>query len=471
MTDIKKTVYRVSPLTAAVFILRYSIFIFGTPYEYIGLENYPREVLLLFYLLMFSLLTVVGILRYRKTSLMSEDVSICFSEGVFLRRFLFVRKGALRSILSVRNPFHRCFGAASVRINGASFSKKLFLKKNSAALLESTSLSPNSTSARGEKKVTRSSLFSLIIASVDLTHSLTGLLAGLSILRFSSKIFRLTDALKIAETIDRKHLFLLGFLPYSLRLLAVFFLLLWGVITVLNLNRILLLEFTAEKDLLTARYGLLSIHREIFEKSSVTAYLLTAGILSCAMHRRNLWAHSKKSENSGNIPLLLGTEKSECTEILSTLYPFSKEENLQLTPAKNSRWAFCKLPLLLMLFLCALCIFPEKALPFYLSSELILPLLAVAVFLFYYGHFKFGKSFCILTEDSLRICSFKGAVLQEAFIPRENIIVVGLSAGPFKRMFSKCNLKVYVRGSRPLHFTLPYAEKKKAAQLLSKLCD
>lgn len=471
MTDIKKTVYRVSPITAAVFILRYSIFIFGTPYEYIGLEDYPQEVHLLFNLLLFSLLTVLGILRYRKTSLQSEDDNICFSEGVFLKRRLFVKKGALRSILSVRNPFHRCFGAASVKIVGASFSKKLFLKTNSAHLLQSRALSSNSTSKRGEKKVTRSSLFSLIIASVDLTHSLTGLLAGLSILRFSSRVFRLTDALKLAETIDRKYLFLLGFLPYSLRLLAVFFLLLWGIITVLNLNRILRLEFTAEKDLLTARYGLLSIHRETFEKSSVTAYLLTAGVLSCATRRRNLWAHSKKSENSGNIPLLLGAKKSECAEILGTLYPFSKEESLHLTPAVNSRWAFCKLPLLLMLFLCTLCIIPEKVLPFYLSSELILPLLFVAVFLFYYGHFKFDKSFCILTEDSLRICSFKGAVLQEAFIPRENIIAVGLYAGPFKRMFSKCNLKVYVRGSLPLHFTLPYTEKKKAAQLLSKLCD
>ncbi len=463
----KKTTYKISLLTAASFFLRWSVFILSIPYEFLFEREISVKTLIIPDIALLALTAILSCFVYKSTSLIGKKSTLNFTKGVVIRRSILISHKSLRSISVTRSPLHLFSSSSEVRLNGNTFLKKVLIQKKSARLLLRSAFPDINKS----KNARRTPLSALIISSIDLTHSIAGLVAALSFLRFSSRFFQLTDALKLAESIDRELLFILRFLPYSLRLFAFFLLILWGVLTLSNLTKILRHRFFRQGGVIKVMYGLIPQVTFVFSERHITAHILTAGVVGTLLRRRTLWAHIPQPENGGNIPLMLGEKTENCYDFLEKKLPTGQRELLRVTPAANSRWAYCIIPIVLLCTLSAICIVPKNYLPLFLSAEIFLPLFSAGIFLFYFAHFRFTKTYCALTPDLIKIRTFKGVLMQEAFIPRENIIAAQICAGPIKRIFGKCNLKIYVRSSRPLTFTLPYAEKKKAAQLLKLLCD
>lgn len=463
----KKTAYKTSLFTAASFFLRWSVFVLSTPYELLFGRELSVKSLIVPDMVLLALAVILSYSVYKRTSLTEERNTLNFCKGIVIKQSTLILRKALRSISVTRSPLHLFSRSCEVKLNSDIFLKKILLQKKSAHLLLS-SVFPNISES---KKARHTPLSALIISSIDFTHSVAGLVTALSVLRFSSRFFQLTDALKLAESIDRELLFILRFLPYSMRLFAFFLLILWGVLTLSNLTKILRHRFFRQSKTIKVMYGLIPQVTFVFSEKHITAHILTAGVICILLRRRTLWAHIPQPKSGGNVPLMLGEKAEKCHDFLKESLPSGQRALLHIKPAANSRWAYCIRPLILLFALSAICIVPKIYLPLSLSAEIFLPLFSAGIFLFYFAHLRFTKTYCTLTANLIKIRTFKNFLMQEAFIPKENVIAVQIDAGPIKQIFGKCNLKIYLKSSRKVCFTLPYAEYKKAAQLLKLLCD
>lgn len=399
-------------------------------------------------ILLFAIITIFGIMRWRAFRLICTESTVTVRDGVFLVRNAVIPISGLSSVQSEMSPLDQIFRSVTFRINTEAGSRE---KTDYSFKLSPKNAREVSKLLYGEKSgdPVRFSPVKIAILAAATSSAFTGILLGVPILNSAAKL----AGLGVNELLDRLNAVSSKFETYfppivntiSLILLASF-----GISFVYSFFRYLRFRIFLNDDRIEVRSGVFVMLRTSFKKASINNVKIEQTLLMNFLKRYamkvNVGGYGEaKSESQVLIPC---GKYRELKEMFSDYFPFLKPSGRTLKSKVgaihlNRYWFWAEIFAGILLAL---------ALIFGLRFEefgrlvafitLILGLILLYYTYLCYNEYKncqvrFGEAVYGRSKKGLRKCRF--------YCPKDRVGEIKLYRYPFDPLYKTCNIRIITR--------------------------
>ncbi len=399
-------------------------------------------------IILFSLIVLYGVLRWRKFSLICGEKTVTVRDGIFLVREAVIPIKGLSSVQSELNPLDFIFGSVTFRINTEAGSRT---KTDYSFKLSRKDAHTVSDLLYGKKsgEPLRFSPVKIAILAAATSSAFTGLLVGVPILNSAARLTGL-GINEVLEQINSVSNTFQTYFPPIVNTATFILLCSFAVSFIYSFLRYIKFRIFLNDDRIEVRSGLFVMLRTSFKKSSVNNVKIEQTLLMKLLKRYamkvNVGGYGEaKSESQVLIPC--GKYK-EIKEMFSDYFPF-------LTPSGKSlksKVGGIHLNRYLLWAEIFVAILTASALIIGLRFEEFGRLVAfitfvLGVLLLYYTYLclneykycqvRFGNTVYAHGKKGLRKCRF--------YCPKERVGEIRLYRYPADPLFKTCNIRIITR--------------------------
>lgn len=399
-------------------------------------------------MILFGLIVLFGVARWRAFKLNCQDNTVTVKDGIFFIRKAVIPISGLSSVQTAQNPLDYIFGCVTFRINTEAGSRtktdySFKLSRNDAHLV--------STLLYGEKsgEPVRFSPVKIAILAAATSSAFTGLLVGVPIL---NSVARLTGR-GVNEVLDQinsvSNTFQTHFPPI---VNTVTFILLcsFAVSFIYSFLRYLKFRIYLNNDRVEVRSGLFVMLRTSFKKRSINNVKIEQTLLMKFLKRYALKVNvggygEAKSESQVLVPC---GKYNEIKEMFGDYFPFLRIDGKSLKSKVGAIhlnryffWAEVFMGILIALSLIIGLRFEEfgrlVAFVTFILGFLILYYTYLCYNEYRYCQVSFGNTVYARGKKGLRKCRF--------FCPKDKVGEIKLYRYPFDPLYKTCNVRIITR--------------------------
>lgn len=399
-------------------------------------------------IIIFALITLFGIVRWRAFRLVCSEKNVIVRDGIFAVREAVIPFNGLSSVQSEQSPFDYIFQSVTFRINTEAGSRE---KTDYSFKLSRKDAHTVSELLYGKKsgEPVRFSPFKIAILAAATSSAFTGLLVGVPILNGAAKL----AGIGVNEVLERINAVSKGFEKYfppavntaTLILLASF-----AVSFIYSFLRHLKFRIFLNEDRIEVRSGFFVMLRTAFKKASVNNVMIEQTFLMTVLRRYamkvNVGGYGEtKSESRVLAPC---GKYSEIKEMFGDYFPFmsssGKPNKSKIGAIHFNRYIFWA-EIYFAILIAAAIYFATRFEAF--SLLVVFATFVIGAVLLYYTYLcryeyktceaRFGSAVTAKSKRGLRKCRF--------YCPKERVGEIKLYRYPPDMYFKTCNIKIITR--------------------------
>jgi len=405
-------------------------------------------------LFLFTLITLVGILRWRTFSLVcdTKQNTVTVKRGLFFKRQATVSIKKLSSVQTARSPLDIIFGSVTYRINTEAgitsrpdFEFKLGLKKSKEV--------SDLLYQKCEFEKIRFSAIKVAVLAATTSSAFTGIIVGVPVLNRAGKLLGLAISDMLLNEINNVSSKIQTYFPPVVNTISLIILLSYLISFVYSFLKFVNFKLFLGKDKLEVRSGFFVRLRTSFRKSAINDIRIEQTVIMMLLRRFAMKVSvggygDGKGESEVIIPL---ENNNQMKKRFESYFSFFLPDQKGIHPKRSylTKSRFLTFPAVYFILTTLLAIILSLRFEDFTRFILFLTCVASAIIfcyaylcLFEYNHgtVQLGENIFLKSNKGLRTC--------EMYCPKENVGEIKITRLPPDYFYKTCRVRVSVRSER-----------------------
>lgn len=399
-------------------------------------------------IILFALIALFGVLRWRAFKLVCSEKSVTVRDGILIIREAVIPINGLSSVQTEQSPFDYIFQSVTFRINTEAGSREKTDYKFKLSRKNAHAVSELLYGKKSGEPI-RFSPVKIAILAAATSSAFTGLLVGVPILNGAAKLAGI-GVNEVLESINAVSKGFEKYFPPAVNTATIILLASFAVSFIYSFLRHLKFRVFLNEDRIEVRSGFFVMLRTAFKKASVNNVMIEQTFLMTMLKRYamkvNVGGYGEtKSESRVLVPC---GKYSEIKETFGDYFPFmkysGKPNKSKIGAVHFNRYIFWAEIFFLILIALAI-YFATRFQEF--SLLVIFATFVIGTVLLYYTYLcqheyktceaRFGSAVTAKSKRGLRKCRF--------YCPKDRVGEIKLYRFPPDMYFKTCNIKIVTR--------------------------